>query len=613
VWLLTTATASLGLLLYLWVLLRLGGISGMHIPFALLLVALFAAAEIFVVHFEFRRDSHTFSLVEVPLVLGLLFAQPALIVPAHLLGAALALALYRKQGPTKLMFNLAAFTLEDSVAVIIFHTLAGTSSVKAFGTEAGAGAAAGLASIIGIVAVFGAIALSGGRLTRAERRQAVGFGLLATAMTTSVTVTVAVLAALDPAAAWLPLVPVAGIYLAQRVYVAERHERLRLEFLHQSTGLLNERHDIDWAVDSLLNQARQTFGGDIAALTYLPAGDRESLALTVVGPGDEHQSQTSIPRSALLDTWARTAGGEGRTITDLRGDIEVLIPGVVIRDALVIPLQGENQVIGYLLVANRLSPVSRFTEDDLKVFQTLGHHVSVALENGQLEQSIQQVRVLERQVVYRATHDPLTGLGNRTLMEDSLRGRVGGATEPGRVSVIVVAVTAGVGTTGETAAAAGTAAVPAAAVADKVRMVGAQRLRRCLRDHDLVARLGPDTFAVIADTSGGAGGGSANGGPACNGGSGLCQPGGGIAIALAERMMAILSARITIDTMTIPTAVSIGVAVSDGAADAETLLAQGLTALDQARTAGGGAVAVFRDIDSRDIDSRAGDKISPIP
>ncbi len=574
---LTGGTAAVGTTLYAWALLRLGGINGTRISFPLLLVALFAAAEIFVVHFEFRRDSHTFSLVEVPLVLGLLFAQPALIVPAHILGAGLALVLYRKQSAKKLLFNLAAFTLEDSIAVIVFHTVAGGADIRAFGTAAGAGCAAGLASVIGIVAVFGAIALSGDPLTRAERRQALAFGLLATAMTTPVTVTVAVLADLDPAVAWLPLVPVAGIYLAHRIFVSERNERHRLEFLHQSTGMLNESHDIDWAVDSLLNQARKTFGADIAALNYLPAGDIESLALTVVGPGDEHQSHTTISRTTLLDAWARAAASEGRTITDLRGDIDVLIPGLTVRNGLVLPLRGETQVIGYLLVANRLNPIGRFSQDDLKVFQTLGHHVSVALENGQLEQSIQETRVLERQVAYRATHDPLTGLPNRSLLQETLTSRLGAVTSPAAITLIVVEVTLSrTGTDG-----AGSGDVDGdAVVADKLRMVVAQRLRRCLRDHDLAARLGPDTFGLIADT-----------------------PGGElVAVALAERLKNVLSARITIDTATVPCALVVAWVMNDGDHDADTLLARADSALDRGRACANGPSEVLR----------AAEEISPV-
>src|SRR4051794_14544319 len=47
-----------------------------HLPWILLPV-LFAATERFVVHVEYGRDTHSISLNEIPLVLGLFFVGPA--------------------------------------------------------------------------------------------------------------------------------------------------------------------------------------------------------------------------------------------------------------------------------------------------------------------------------------------------------------------------------------------------------------------------------------------------------------------------------------------------------------------------------------------------------
>src|SRR4051812_48497458 len=81
-----------------------------HLPVALF-VALFFAAEVFVVHVQYRKDAHTVSLVDVPLVLGLFFVSPTWLMPAHLIGAAVALGGVRRQRPVKLHYNLAAFAL----------------------------------------------------------------------------------------------------------------------------------------------------------------------------------------------------------------------------------------------------------------------------------------------------------------------------------------------------------------------------------------------------------------------------------------------------------------------------------------------------------------------
>ena len=58
------------------------------------------------------------------------------------------------------------------------------------------------------------------------------------------------------------------------------------------------------------------------------------------------------------------------------------------RNAIYAPLVGESRLVGTILVANRLSDLSPFDSDDLKLFQTLASHTAIALENGQLEQSL---------------------------------------------------------------------------------------------------------------------------------------------------------------------------------------------------------------------------------
>src|SRR2546422_8547235 len=56
-----------------------------HVPWWLL-AGLFYITERFVVHVQFRRESETFSLSEIPLVIGLFFATPAALLSAQLAG-----------------------------------------------------------------------------------------------------------------------------------------------------------------------------------------------------------------------------------------------------------------------------------------------------------------------------------------------------------------------------------------------------------------------------------------------------------------------------------------------------------------------------------------------
>src|SRR5918912_1490739 len=59
-----------------------------HLPWWLL-APMFYVAEISLVHLHFRRDNHSFSMSEVPLVLALLYSSPSELIVAHLLGSAI--------------------------------------------------------------------------------------------------------------------------------------------------------------------------------------------------------------------------------------------------------------------------------------------------------------------------------------------------------------------------------------------------------------------------------------------------------------------------------------------------------------------------------------------
>ena len=89
-----------------------------------ILAAAFAAAEMWVVHFHFRRSSHSFSLGELPLVFGLLFLSPHELLLASVLGSAVPLILDREIPPVKVFFNVAQFTLGTCVALAVFELLA---------------------------------------------------------------------------------------------------------------------------------------------------------------------------------------------------------------------------------------------------------------------------------------------------------------------------------------------------------------------------------------------------------------------------------------------------------------------------------------------------------
>ena len=101
----------------------------LSIPWWVLAIG-FYLAETNVVHLEFRRQAHTFSLSEIPIVVGLVFVSPMEFVLAIVVGSAVGL-IVRSQPLIKFCFNLSHFALEAAVAVVVFDRLNGQSAIPA--------------------------------------------------------------------------------------------------------------------------------------------------------------------------------------------------------------------------------------------------------------------------------------------------------------------------------------------------------------------------------------------------------------------------------------------------------------------------------------------------
>jgi K+-sensing histidine kinase KdpD len=93
------------------------------------------------------------------------------------------------------------------------------------------------------------------------------------------------------------------------------------------------------------------------------------------------------------------------------------------KDAVSAPLLGSAGPLGYLLVANRLDDVSTFVGADARLLETLAGHLTVSLENGRLEDSLEELTRLKDQLeqevkskdefVASVSHElrtPLTGI-----------------------------------------------------------------------------------------------------------------------------------------------------------------------------------------------------------
>ena len=115
------------------------------------------------IHAHVRGSAHSLSLSEVPLVLGLLLAEPSDLVLAMVVGPAVVLAFTRGHGFVRLLFNLAQFALTACIATVMLHALAPAPQAIGPAVWGATFAAVFAASVMASVLVFCAIGAVRGR------------------------------------------------------------------------------------------------------------------------------------------------------------------------------------------------------------------------------------------------------------------------------------------------------------------------------------------------------------------------------------------------------------------------------------------------------------------
>ena len=205
VWWLNFAIAGVAIALFLTVVQDLPALIDPHLPWWGLAIG-FLVAESCVVHLQFRRSAHSFSLGDLPLVFGLLFATGGDLVLGALIGSAATLAIERRLAPVKLVFNLSQFALAASLATMVVHMVAPDGAALdphtwvavLLGTQASA--------VITVMLIGVAISLSEGVLRLNTVGQMLAMDFVVTATNTSLGLAGAIVvstdAARDTAARW---------------------------------------------------------------------------------------------------------------------------------------------------------------------------------------------------------------------------------------------------------------------------------------------------------------------------------------------------------------------------------------------------------------------------
>ena len=530
-----------------------------------LLAAGFYLAEAKVIHLHIGRSAHSFSMSELPLVAGLFLVTPPEFILARLVGSAIALFVNRRQRNVKLAFNLAQFSFASVISLAIAHAV--VNPAGAFGPTVWAAVllVALVENLIGVLTVSTAISLAEGTPQYRRIPEMLRLGVVVSLTNASLALMALTVLYLSPQSVWLFVIPTITAALAYRAYISERQQHESIELLYESTRILQRSPQLDTALVSLLDHARKMFRADVAEIRLLPRHEGDDVLRCQVGPGDWIEVMQPMG-PALDDPLLERAVSErqGRLVELPVGDDTPDRPGKrTVRRALVAPLLGESTLVGTLLVSDPLNDLSTFEAEDLKLFETLANHTAIALENGQLEQSLEQLGRLKEELHHQASHDPLTGLANRSLFTQVVASRLESRDAAGTVPIVLFVDLDDFKLVNDSLG---------HAAGDALLTSVGDRLHSVLRASDMAARLGGDEFAILLRDS----------------------PDMKNAMRIANRLTAAMGPLFEIEGREVNVRASVGVAAGrPGVDSAGDLLRNADVAMYSAKARGKGRVVVF--------------------
>src|SRR5512144_183063 len=434
-----------------------------------LIALLYAGAEHNVALIRVRREAHTVSASEIPLVLGLAYASPGALLLARLVGSLAVLGACRRQRPLKLAVNLGAFLAETGVAIAAFYLVLGGQPLqgpRAWIAGLAAAAAGGATSAALITATVG-VYEHDRRVASAAAGQAVSGALVATLVGTGGMLAVFTLAH-GPDLLLPVLAAVVALLAGHRSYgqLAERHRSLQQ--LYEFSRAVAHSHDADRIAAVVLGESRRLLGAGTATLTLPLPGSGLAQRWTLSGTSPvRFETVSATPRGAsVVDS-----GWHGPWVAVRHAWRE----HAARRRTLSAPVDVSRAASGSLAVTDRFGVVRAYTREHQRLLETIANHAAVAFDNSRL---VERLR-------YETLHDSLTGLPNRVLLTCRLDEHL---ALPEAAAVVMLVDLDGFKDVNDTLG---------HQVGDLVLRELAGRLRGHVDDEWLVARLGGDEFALL--------------------------------------------------------------------------------------------------------------------
>jgi hypothetical protein len=312
VWAMSALLAGAAALLYVSVVSRLAlSQPAIAIPWVVF-AAMFCIAEARRVHVHFRRNAHSFSLSEIPLVLGLYFASPQTLVSSRFSGALVALSLIRRQPPAKAAFNLSLYAFEAEVAMWLISVLEPLRIVTALHSWAVMLAVVGIIAMLGFSLTALLMSLAEGSMGRRQLLRGYLFSVGAALVNACLAIQAAAAISRNLAELWLLGMPLLGVAAAFFLYTSEHQKRQRIQHLYECSDLLQRSAVADAAVPELLAQISQVFRGELAEVVLLPIATGTGRASTTTWRHGQVCKRDQEVDRAFLEGLMMAIGSETR-------------------------------------------------------------------------------------------------------------------------------------------------------------------------------------------------------------------------------------------------------------------------------------------------------------
>ncbi|WP_229073981.1 bifunctional diguanylate cyclase/phosphodiesterase [Actinoplanes sp. DH11] len=505
----------------------------------LLILVLFVVASLAVFNVVIGRSSFDMAVTEVPLILGLYYLSPVMMIVVITVGQLVG-QVWTKVTPVKMWFNVSKAAASISAAMLVIEAFPKIRGVGpgTWGILLAATAVILVVQLGGLVGVMSVVQSprAGQNVLRASTPGFVISGI-------NVAVGLLFLIALD-ATEWSALllaVLVVALILVLRSFAGFFRQHRTLADVYELTQAIRKESSDNSLPDALLSRMRALMRSEYATIWLAPQERYPEVLLTAQvdnkGLLDLSPTPAAVRDLAIKQQRAIAVGPSFPETEHLREHLRA----ARVKDIVVIPLRSGQATIGTLEVVNRVGETRTFRDSDIQVLETIGAHAAVAVENSRL---VDRLR-------YDAYHDRLTGMPNRRRVVDALAESVKVHAEREVVAVVLFDVDGQRNVNESMGHAAG----------DKLLSEVAARLRGIADSGALVGRIGGDEFVVTLRTE------SLE-----------------ATITLATQMRERLRGPLAVGSLTLDVDTAVGVAVyPDHGSDPETLLQRAELAANAAK------------------------------